>query len=61
LPLDDEGGKLVKTPYMRTMLAILCAICLAPVSAAAHTGVGAPAGFIAGFSHPFGGAFIAVT
>lgn len=46
---------------MRTMLAILCAICLAPVSAAAHTGVGAPAGFIAGFSHPFGGAFIAVT
>lgn len=40
----------------KRMQAILCAICLLPISAIAHTGVGAMAGFASGFSHPFGGA-----
>lgn len=41
---------------MHLLLATLCAICFLPISAFAHTGVGQTSGFIAGFSHPVGGA-----
>lgn len=41
---------------MQLFLAILFAICLIPISALAHTGVGVTTGFGSGFSHPIGGA-----
>ncbi|NOQ52248.1 MAG: hypothetical protein GQ578_08560 [Desulfuromonadaceae bacterium] len=37
-------------------LVILSAICLMPLSALAHTGVGGTTGFGSGFGHPIGGA-----
>lgn len=43
------------SPTQRS-LAPLCAMCLIPISALAHTGVGVTSGFSSGFSHPIGGA-----
>lgn len=38
------------------LLTALCAICLLPIAALAHTGSGQATGFSAGFIHPMGGA-----
>ena len=46
----------MKKLSMPLLLSTLCAICLLPVSALAHTGVGQSTGFGAGFIHPAGGA-----
>lgn len=39
----------------RIRLAALIALSLTPITALAHTGIGIPSGFAAGFSHPFAG------
>lgn len=46
----------MKEPSMRLLLTVMCTICMLPISAFAHTGVGHPTGFAAGFGHPVGGA-----
>lgn len=43
-----------KLPLSLSLTAI-CAMCLLPMSASAHTGVGQTAGFSAGFMHPVSG------
>lgn len=45
----------MKKLSMHLLLTAICAICLLPVSALAHTGAGPSAGFSAGFIHPAGG------
>lgn len=45
----------MKKLSMHLLLTAICAICLLPVSALAHTGAGQSAGFSAGFIHPAGG------
>ena len=46
----------MKKSSMHLLLTSLFAICFLPIPAFAHTGVGQTSGFIAGFSHPIGGA-----
>ena len=46
----------MKKLSMPLLLTTLCALCLLPISALAHTGVSQTTGFIAGFVHPIGGA-----
>lgn len=45
----------MKKLSMHLLLTALCAICLLPVSALAHTGAGQSTGFSVGFIHPAGG------
>lgn len=45
----------MKKLSMHLLLTALCAICLLPISALAHTGTGQSTGFSAGFIHPAGG------
>jgi urease accessory protein len=46
----------MKKLSMHLSLTTFCAICLLPIQALAHTGVGQTTGFAAGFIHPVGGA-----
>ncbi|MDO8264286.1 MAG: HupE/UreJ family protein [Gallionella sp.] len=46
----------MKKLSMHLLLTALCAICLLPISALAHTGTGQSTGFSTGFMHPAGGA-----